>query len=128
MCGNLNTTIVKNGIETDPIVSTIFNVLADGEKCVCEIKEAIGIPQTWESYDLMMLEDLDAIKSRTVNGHKHYSLSPSRSLWYLRRSMTRQEPVETSRRQPVKYESAIEWLRPTLPHLSEFEAVFRRGF
>ena len=61
--------------KSDPIATAIFDALATGEKCVCELKEAIGIPQTWESYDLRVLENMKAIESRTVNGYKHYSLA-----------------------------------------------------
>jgi DNA-binding transcriptional ArsR family regulator len=86
--------------KADPIASALFEALATSEKCICELKEIIGIPQTWESYDLMMLEDLRFIDSRTVNGHKHFSLAPSRTPGYLRQ---------------------------TMPRVSEFEAALRRG-
>lgn len=128
MSGNINVNATRNGIATDPIASAIFNALAEGEKCLCDLKEAIGIPQTWESYDIRMLEDLKAIESRTANGYKYYSLTPSRALWYMRRSMAREEPVKSGQRQPVKYESAVEWLRQTMPRLSEYESLLRRGF
>lgn len=127
MSGNININAKGNGIATDPVSSAIFNALAEGEKCLCELKAAIGIPQTWESYDIRMLEDLKAIESRTANGYKYYSLTPSRALWYLQRSVTRQEPSMSGQRQPVKYESAVEWVRPALPRLSEFETLLRRG-
>jgi hypothetical protein len=126
MSGNINVNATRNEIN-GPDASAIFNALAE-EKCLCELKEAIGIPQTWESYDIRMLEDLNAIESRTANGYKYYSLTPSRALWYIRRSMGREEPVKSGQRQPVKYESAVEWLRQTMPRLSEYEGLLRRGF
>ncbi|HEY3273721.1 MAG TPA: helix-turn-helix domain-containing protein [Methanocella sp.] len=113
--------------KTDPITAAIFDALATGEKCICDLKEAIGIPQTWESYDLLMLEDLKAIDSRTVNGYKHYKLAPTRSLWYVRRSMAADEPETVTARPPVRYDSALEHLRQTMPRVSELEAALRRG-
>jgi DNA-binding transcriptional ArsR family regulator len=113
--------------KTDPIATAIFNALATGEKCICELKEAIGIPQTWESYDLMMMEDLKAIQSRDVDGWKHYSLAPGRTLRYVRKSSVTEEPVAVTARRPVRYDSAIEYLRQTMPRISEFEAAARRG-
>ena len=114
-------------IKADPITAAIFKALADGEKCICDLKEAIGIPRTWVSYDLMMLEDLKAIKSRTVNGHKYYSLGESRALWHLRRWVERQEPATEGTVRPVEYDSAVEWVRRSMPRISEAEAMFRRG-
>ena len=87
----------------------------------------MGIPQTWESYDLLMLEDLKAINSRTVNGWKHYSLGESRSLWHLRRWMQRQESVAPGTRRPVEYRTAVEWVSRTMPQMSEFESRLRLG-
>jgi DNA-binding transcriptional ArsR family regulator len=113
--------------KSDPIATAIFDALATGEKCICDLKEAIGIPQTWESYDLMMLEELNAIDSRTVNGHKHYRLAPAGSLWYVRRSMTADRPETVTACRPARYGPAMERLRQTMPRVSEFEAVLRRG-
>lgn len=114
-------------IKADPITSAIFKALANGEKCLCELKEAMGIPATWESYDLMMLEDLNAIKSRTENGWKYYSLGETRSLWHLRRWAQRQEAAVPVTARPVEYQSAVEFVRRTMPQISEAEAAFRRG-
>jgi DNA-binding transcriptional ArsR family regulator len=111
----------------DPIATAIFDALATGEKCICELKEAIGIPQTWESYDLRMLEDLKAIDSRIVNGHKHYMLASARPLCYVRRSPASDEPETVNARRPFCYDSALEHLRQTMPRISEFEAALRRG-
>jgi hypothetical protein len=113
--------------KSDPIATAIFDALATGEKCICDLKEAIGIPQTWESYDLMMIEELNAIDSRTVNGHKHYRLAPARSLWYVRRSMAADKPETVPAGRPVRYDSALEYLRRAMPRVSEFEAALRRG-
>lgn len=112
---------------SDPIATAIFNALATGEKCICELKEAIGIPQTWESYDLVMLEDLNAIRSRDVDGWKHFSLVPGQTLRYVRRSPVTEEPVAVKARHPVRYDSAMEHLRQTMPRVSEYEAILRRG-
>ncbi len=129
MSGNINVNVTRNGIVTDMVVSAIFNALADGEKCLCELKDAIGVPRTWESYDIRMLEDLKAIESRTADdGYQYYSLTPSRALWYLRRAQNRPEPVSVARRQPERYDSAIEWTRKAMPRISEFESMLRRGF
>ena len=113
--------------KADPIATAIFNVLATGEKCLCELKEAIGIPPTWELYDLRVLEDLKAIQSRTEDGYQYYSLGPSRSLWYLRRSILAAEPETAPYRRPVRYETALEHARRTMPRISEYEAALRRG-
>jgi DNA-binding transcriptional ArsR family regulator len=113
--------------KADPIATALFEALATGEKCLCELKEIIGIPPTWESYDLRMLEDLNAIQSRTRDGYKYYSLTPSRSLWYMRRSLATDEPETVPARRPVAYDSALEHLRRTTPRVSEFEALLRRG-
>ena len=114
-------------MKSDPIAAAIFEALATGEKCLCELKEIIGIPLTWESYDLRMLEDLNAIQSRDRDGYKYYSLTPSRSLWYVRRSMITDEPETVAARRPVRYDSALEYTRRTMPRVSEFEALLRRG-
>ena len=114
-------------IKADPIASAIFNALATGEKCICELKEAIGIPQTWDSYDLMMLEDLKAIKSRTVNGYKHFSLTPSRALWYVKRSLDREEPVTPAARHPARHRHYVESLYRLMPSVPEIEMAIRRG-
>ena len=116
---------VRNG--SDPIATAIFEALATGEKCLCELKEIIGIPATWESYDLRMLEDLHAIQSRTMDGYKYYSLTPNRALWYVRRAMATDEPETVVVRRPARYDSAVEHLRRTTPVVSEFEALLRRG-
>jgi DNA-binding transcriptional ArsR family regulator len=108
-------------IKADPLTASIFKALADGEKCLCELKEAVGLPSTWKSYDLMMLEDLNAIKSRTHNGYKYYSLGESRSLWHLRRWTQRQEP------QAQEYCRPVELVSRTTPLMAEFEAMLRRG-
>jgi DNA-binding transcriptional ArsR family regulator len=113
--------------KADPIATAIFDALATGEKCICELKEAIGIPQTWESHDLRMLEDMKAIDSRTVNGYKHYTLAPTRSPWYVRRSMAADELETVVAHRPVRYDSALEHLRQTMPCVSELEAALRRG-
>lgn len=118
---------MESHVRSDPIAAAIFNALATGEKCICELKEAIRIPQTWESYDLMMLEDLKAIQSRNVNGWKHYSVTPGRTLRYVRRSPVTEGPVAVKARHPVRYDSAMEHLRQTMPQISEFEATLRRG-
>jgi DNA-binding transcriptional ArsR family regulator len=114
-------------MKSDPIATAIFEALATGEKCLCELKEIIGIPPTWESYDLRMLEDLNAIQSRTRDGYKYYSLAPSRSLWYVRRSQVAGEPETVPVRRPAPYDSALEHLRRTTPRVAEFEAMLRRG-
>lgn len=114
-------------VKSDPIATAVFQALAGGEKCLCELKEIIGIPQTWESYDLAMLEGLNAISSRTANGYRYYSLAPSRSLWYLRRSFERESGELPAGRSAVRYESAIEQVRQSVPGMSGFEAVLRRG-
>ena len=74
-----------------------------------------------------MLEDLDAIQSRMRNGYKYYTLAPSRTLWYLKRSLDREEPQAPVSRAPVRYDSALEHVRRTMPRVSEFEAMLRRG-
>jgi DNA-binding transcriptional ArsR family regulator len=114
-------------IVSDPIAAAIFDALATGEKCLCELKEVIGIPPTWESYDLRMLEDLHAIQSRTMNGYKYYSLAPGQTLRHVRRSPVTDEPETVLARRPARYDSAMEHLRQTMPRVSEFEALLRRG-
>jgi hypothetical protein len=114
-------------IKPDPITTAIFEALATGEKCLCELKEIIGIPPTWELYDLRVLEEQKAIRSRTANGYLYYSLTPSRTLWYLRRSAARAAQVPAPVRCPVQYDSALEYTRRTMPRISEYEAVLRRG-
>lgn len=113
--------------KADPIATAIFDALATGEKCLCELKEIIGIPSTWESYDLRMLEDLNAIQSHARDGYRYYSLTPSRSLWYVRRCMTKDEPETMPVRRPLRYDSALEYTRRTMPRIAEAEALLRRG-
>jgi hypothetical protein len=114
-------------IKSDPIVTAIFDALATGEKCLCDLKEIVGIPPTWELYDLRVLEEQNAIQSRTANGYRYYSLTPNRALWYLRRSAARAAHVPAPVRRPVQYYSALEYTRRTMPGISEYEAVLRRG-
>ncbi len=114
-------------IKTDPIVTAIFDALATGEKCLCELKELAGVPQTWDLYDLRMLEDHKAIQSRSANGYRYYSLTPSRALWYLRKIEARTEQGAYRIRPPVHYDTAIEYARRAMPRMAEYEAVLRRG-
>jgi DNA-binding transcriptional ArsR family regulator len=114
-------------IKSDPIATVIFEALATGEKCLCELKEVIGIPPTWESHDLRMLEDLRVIRSRTMNGYRYYSLAPGQSMEHVRRSRTNDEPETVPVCCPVRYDSALEYTRRTMPRVSEFEAALRRG-
>ena len=115
-------------IRADPVTAAIFEALATGEKCLCELKEALGIPQSWELYDLRMLEDLEAVQSRTENGWKYYTLGKSRALWHLRRALLREEPESPRARLPVRYDSAREQIRGSVPGFSQAEATLRRGF
>lgn len=114
-------------ITADPVTTKIFAALAEGEKCLCELKELIGIPQTWESYDLQMLEDLGAVQVREVNGLKHYSPGETRALWHLRRWLQRQEPEAKVSRRPVEYGSAVDQIRRAVPQVSEVQGLLSRG-
>jgi len=118
---------MEGNVRIDPIVSAILDLLATGEKCLCELKDAIGIPRTWELYDLRVLEDLEAVKSRTANGYRYYSLTAGGLRNCLRRPMASAGPENVPVRRPVRYDSALEYTRRRMPRISEYEAALRRG-
>lgn len=53
----------------------ILCILKDGEKCVCEIWQYLGLPQNLTSHHLKVLKDFNLISSRKEGLKVFYSLN-----------------------------------------------------
>lgn len=53
----------------------ILCILKDGERCVCEIEEALDLPQNLVSTHLKALKDLDLVESRQEWKKVYYSVN-----------------------------------------------------
>ena len=53
-----------------------------GEKCVCEIREYLDLPQNLTSHHLKVLKDFGLLKSRKEGLNVFYSINPESMLFY----------------------------------------------
>jgi len=56
----------------------ILCLLAEGEKCVSEIQEALGMAQSRLSFHLRVLRDAGVVSSRREGRWIYYSLAPAK--------------------------------------------------
>ena len=62
----------------------MLHLLMDGELCVCEIMQALGISQTRASRNLGILRDAGLLKDRRDGQWVHYSLNQGVAAEYLK--------------------------------------------
>ena len=62
----------------------MLHLLMDGELCVCEIMQALGISQTRASRNLGILRDAGLLKDRRDGQWVHYSLNHEIAAEYLK--------------------------------------------
>ena len=62
----------------------MLHLLMDGELCVCEIMQALGISQTRASRNLGILRDAGLLKDRRDGQWVHYSLNQEVAAEYLK--------------------------------------------
>ena len=62
----------------------MLHLLMDGELCVCEIMQALGISQTRASRNLGILRDAGLLKDRRNGQWVHYSLNQGVAAEYLK--------------------------------------------
>jgi ArsR family transcriptional regulator len=65
-------------ILSDPTRLRILDYLALGDCCVCEIVQAIGIPQPLLSHHLRVLRDNGFVRDRRSGRWMYYSVIPER--------------------------------------------------
>ena len=54
----------------------IVQILADGERCVCELQDDLGAAQSRLSFHLKKLKDAGIVMDRREGRWVHYSLAP----------------------------------------------------
>lgn len=54
----------------------IVQILADGERCVCELQDDLGAAQSRLSFHLRKLKDAGVVNDRRNGRWVHYSLAP----------------------------------------------------
>ncbi|MDW7673629.1 MAG: metalloregulator ArsR/SmtB family transcription factor [Bacillota bacterium] len=76
-------TIASNyKVLADPIRLKILYLLRNGELCVCEITEALGLSQPKISYHLKILTDSGLIQRRSDWTWSYYSLTEGLKDWF----------------------------------------------
>ncbi|HEX6939693.1 MAG TPA: metalloregulator ArsR/SmtB family transcription factor [Longimicrobiales bacterium] len=61
----------------DPKRLRILELLRDGERCVCELTEALGLGQSLLSFHLRALKDAGLVRDRRVGRWVYYALEPA---------------------------------------------------
>ena len=59
---------------SEPNRLRIFSLLACGECCVCDVEEAVGLPQNLVSHHLGVLREAGLIRARRDGRWVHYSV------------------------------------------------------
>jgi ArsR family transcriptional regulator len=59
---------------SEPNRLRIFALLTSGERCVCEIEEAVSLPQNLVSHHLGVLREAGLIRARREGRWIHYSI------------------------------------------------------
>lgn len=54
----------------------LIDMLRDGERCVCELQDALGAAQSRLSFHLRVLKDAGVVNDRKEGRWVHYSLAP----------------------------------------------------
>lgn len=60
----------------DPVRWSVIELLAEGERCVCDLESEIGIAQSRLSYHLGILREADLVSGRKDGRWVYYSLVP----------------------------------------------------
>jgi ArsR family transcriptional regulator len=60
---------------SDPVRAKLFYLLSHGERRVCDLVEAMGLPQSTVSRHLSRLREADLIVERREGTWRHYSLN-----------------------------------------------------
>ena len=60
----------------------ILHLLRDGERCVCDLVEVLGIPQPKASRHLSYLRKAGLVVARKQGLWSYYSLAPSRGVFH----------------------------------------------
>src|SRR6476620_2069069 len=61
----------------DPIRVDVVTMLVDGERCVCDLMEDLGLAQSRLSWHLKTLSDAGIITGRREGRWNYYSLNPA---------------------------------------------------
>ena len=64
------------GALADPVRWRTVELLAQGERCVCDLEAEIGAAQSRLSYHLGVLRDAGLVRARREGRWVHYSLDP----------------------------------------------------
>lgn len=79
----------------------IVQILADGERCVCELQDDLEAAQSRLSFHLRKLKDAGVVLARRDGRWVHYSLAPD-ALEEMRVFLGEVKPGEAWRRSEVK--------------------------
>jgi len=63
---------------SDPIRIDVVGLLRDGERCVCELMDALDVAQSRLSFHLRVLKDAGIVIDRKDGRWVHYSLNRNR--------------------------------------------------
>lgn len=72
----------KFQVLADPLRLKIIILLREGEKCVCELVDALGQKQPLISYHLKMMNEVGLIQRRTEGTWSYYSLNQDVQEWF----------------------------------------------
>jgi ArsR family transcriptional regulator, arsenate/arsenite/antimonite-responsive transcriptional repressor len=83
----------------EPIRLQILELLAHGERCVCDLHGALGAPQPTVSRHLAILRRADLVRTRRAGSWVHYRLSEVAERWLAPAlAEWRADPSEAARR------------------------------
>lgn len=71
----------KFQVLADPLRLKIIILLREGEKCVCELVEALGKKQPLMSYHLKVMNEVGLIQRRNEGTWSYYSLNQDVQEW-----------------------------------------------
>ena len=82
----------------DPIRMEVVQTLAGGERCVCELTEALGVAQSRLSFHLKVMRQAGLITAREEGRWVYYKLAPQAFAqmrgWLIRLEKLSQERAE----------------------------------
>ncbi|MFY7695408.1 MAG: ArsR/SmtB family transcription factor [Cyanobium sp.] len=80
----------------DPIRMEVVQTLAEGERCVCELTEALGVAQSRLSFHLKVMRQAGLITAREEGRWVYYKLAPQ-AFAQMRGWLTRLEKLSQER-------------------------------
>lgn len=80
----------------DPIRMEVVQTLAGGERCVCELTEALGVAQSRLSFHLKVMRQAGLITAREEGRWVYYKLAPQ-AFAQMRGWLTRLEKLSQER-------------------------------